>query len=113
MPARTLRGIGVSPGLAVAPALVIESRFPEVPDRSITAAEVEPEIRRLHFAMAAVVDSLNALCERVKARAGVEESRIFDAQIMMVQDPDFLASVEHLIRQNLLSAETAFEFKAL
>ncbi|MCL4866415.1 MAG: phosphoenolpyruvate--protein phosphotransferase, partial [Gemmatimonadales bacterium] len=31
----------------------------------------------------------------------------------MVQDPDFLAAVEHLIRQNLLSAETAFEFKAL
>ncbi len=113
MPARTLRGIGVSPGLAVAPALVIESRFPGVPDRSITAAEVEAEIRRLHFAMAAVVDSLGALRERVKARAGIEESRIFDAQIMMVQDPDFLASVEHLIRQNLLSAETAFEFKAL
>jgi phosphotransferase system enzyme I (PtsI) len=31
----------------------------------------------------------------------------------MVQDPDFLAGVEFLIRKNLLSAETAFEFKAL
>lgn len=113
MPARTLRGVGVSPGLAVAPALVIETRFPEVPDRSIAAADVEPEIRRLHFAMDAVVDSLAALRDRVRARAGEEESRIFDAQILMVQDPDFLASVEHLIRQNLLSAETAFEFKAL
>jgi len=113
MPARTLRGIGVSPGLAVAPALVIESRFPEVPDRSIPASEVESEIRRLHFAMDAVVDSLAALRERVRTRAGEEESRIFDAQILMVQDPDFLAAVEHLIRQNLLSAETAFEFKAL
>lgn len=113
MPARTLRGIGVSPGLAVAPALVIETRFPEVPDRSITAAEVEPELRRLHFAMDAVVDSLTALRDRVRARAGVEESRIFDAQILMVQDPEFLAAVEHLVRQNLLSAETAFEFKAL
>ncbi|MDZ4675429.1 MAG: phosphoenolpyruvate--protein phosphotransferase [Gemmatimonadota bacterium] len=113
MPPRTLRGVGVSPGLAVAPALVIETRFPEVADRSISADEVEPEIRRLHFAMDAVVDSLAALRERVRARAGEEESRIFDAQILMVQDPDFQASVEHLIRQNLLSAETAFEFKAL
>jgi len=113
MVARTLQGIGVSPGLAVAPALVIESRFPDVPDRSITPGEVAPEIARLHAAMEAVVDSLAALRERVRSRAGEEESRIFDAQILMVQDPDFLASVEHLIRQNLLSAETAFEFKAL
>lgn len=112
-PSRTLRGIGVSPGLAVAPALVIESRFPEVPDRSVAPEEVEQEIRRLHFAVRAVVDSLTALRERVRARAGVEESRIFDAQILMVEDPDFLAAVEHLIRQNRLSAETAFEFKAL
>lgn len=112
-PSRTLQGIGVSPGLAVAPALVIEWRFPEVPDRSVTAAEVEAEIQRLHDALDTVVDSLSALRDRVKARAGEEESRIFDAQIMMVQDVDFLASVEHLIRQNLLSAETAYEFKAL
>lgn len=112
-PSRRLQGIGVSPGLAVAPALVIESRFPGVPDRSVEPGAVEQEIGRLHAAVAAVADSLGALRERVRARAGEEESRIFDAQIMMARDPDFLAAVEHLIRQNLLSAETAFEFKAL
>lgn len=110
---RTLRGIGVSPGLAVAPALVIASRFPDVPDRSVPSEEVEHEIRRLHAAVAAVVESLTALRERVRERAGEEESRIFDAQILMAQDPEFLGAVEHLIRQNHLSAETAFEFKAL
>ena len=46
-------------------------------------------------------------------RAGVEESRIFEAQILMVQDADFLSGVEALIRKNQLSAETAYEFKAL
>ncbi len=53
------------------------------------------------------------LGERVLQRAGPEESRIFDAQILMAQDQDFLASVETLIRKNQLSAETAYEFKAL
>ena len=56
---------------------------------------------------------LQELGERVLERAGQEESRIFDAQILMAQDEDFLASVEMLIRNNLLSAETAYEFKAL
>jgi phosphotransferase system enzyme I (PtsI) len=60
-----------------------------------------------------VVSHLRELGERVLQRAGPEESRIFDAQILMAQDEDFLASVETLIRKNQLSAETAYEFKAL
>ncbi len=111
--ARTIRGIGVSPGLALAPAVVLEWRFPDVPDRSVTPDEVEGEIRRLHEATKTVADHLNTLRERVLHSAGLEESQIFEAQIMMVEDLDFQASVEHLIRKNNLSAETAFEFKAL
>ncbi|MSR01927.1 MAG: phosphoenolpyruvate--protein phosphotransferase [Gemmatimonadetes bacterium] len=111
--ARTIRGIGVSPGLALAPAVVLEWRFPDVPDRSVTPDEVEGEIRRLHEATKTVAGHLNTLRERVLHSAGLEESQIFEAQIMMVEDLDFQASVEHLIRKNNLSAETAFEFKAL
>lgn len=110
---RTLHGIGVSPGLAMAQAVVLQSRFPDVPDRSVGPEDVDHEIRRLHGAVSGVVDSLGALRERVRLRAGEEESRIFDAQMLMAADPDFLGAVEHLIRQNHLSAETAYEFKAL
>ena len=110
---RVLHGIGVSPGVAWAPAAVVRMDLPDVPDRAIDASQVDAEIARLHEAAAAVVVQLRALGDRVLQRAGPEESRIFDAQIMMVQDPDFLAAVEHLIRKNLLSAETAYEFKAL
>lgn len=110
---RMLRGSGVSPGVAYAPAVILEWRFPDVPDRSVAPHEVEGEVARLHEAVAAVSAYLNRLRERVLHTAGLEESRIFEAQILMVQDADFLASVEILIRKNNLSAETAFEFKAL
>ncbi len=110
---RVLRGVGVSPGIACAPAVVLEWRFPDVPDRSVSPDEVEGEVSRLHDAVKAVADHLNLLRQRVLQSAGLEESRIFEAQTMMVEDQDFLASVEHLIRKNNLSAETAFEFKAL
>jgi phosphoenolpyruvate-protein phosphotransferase (PTS system enzyme I) len=113
MAERVLRGIGVSPGVAWAPAAVVRMDLPDVPDRAIDPSQVEGEIGRLHDAAADVVLQLQALGERVLQRAGPEESRIFDAQMMMVQDPDFIASVEHLIRTNRLSAETAYEFKAL
>jgi phosphoenolpyruvate-protein phosphotransferase (PTS system enzyme I) len=110
---RLFRGIGVSPGVACGPALVIRWDFPEVPDRTVRADQVENEVRRLREAVEYVVSHLRELGERVLQRAGPEESRIFDAQILMAQDKDFLASVETLIRNNQLSAETAYEFKAL
>ncbi|HEV8196099.1 MAG TPA: phosphoenolpyruvate--protein phosphotransferase [Gemmatimonadales bacterium] len=110
---KNLRGVGVSPGLAYAPAVVLDWKFPAVADRWVKPDETEVEVARLHEAVGAVVDSLNRLRERVLERAGLEESRIFEAQIMMVQDPDFLAEVTNLIRHNNFSAETAYEFKAL
>jgi len=70
-------------------------------------------VRRLREAVDAVVSHLKELGERVLQRAGPEESRIFDAQILLTQDEEFLRSVETLIRQNQLSAETAYEFRAL
>ncbi|HEY0350983.1 MAG TPA: phosphoenolpyruvate--protein phosphotransferase [Gemmatimonadales bacterium] len=110
---RVLRGIGVSPGVAWAPALIIRWDFPEVPDRTVGADEVESEVQRLRAAVDDVVSHLRSLGERVLQRAGVEESRIFDAQILMAQDEEFLTSVETLIRRNRFSAETAYEFRAL
>jgi phosphotransferase system enzyme I (PtsI) len=110
---RLLRGIGVSPGIQYAPAFVVRMDFPEVPDRTVKPEHVELEVRRLHEAVEYVVSHLRELGERVLQRAGPEESRIFDAQILMAQDKEFLASVETLIRNNQLCAETAYEFKAL
>ena len=52
---RVLRGIGVSPGVACAPALLIRWDFPEVKDRTVPAGEVENEVRRLRDAVSAVV----------------------------------------------------------
>ncbi len=111
--ARVLRGIGVSPGVAFGPALIVRFDVPDVPNRAVPASEVEHEVTRLNEAVAVVVAALEGLRDRVLARAGVEESRIFDAQIMMVQDTVLLAELERLIRDNHLSAETAYEFKSL
>lgn len=110
---RLLRGIGVSPGVEKAPAFIVRMDFPEVPDRTVKPENVDLEVRRLREAVDYVVSHLQELGERVLHRAGPEESRIFDAQILMAQDRDFLASVETLIRNNQLCAETAYEFKAL
>ena len=103
----------MSPGVVVAPALIVQWDFPEVPDRAVRPDQVDDEVKRLREAVGEVVAHLNELGQKVLRRAGPEEARIFDSQILMAQDQEFLNSVEFLIRNNQLSAETAYEFKAL
>ena len=110
---RVLYGIGVSPGVAVGPAVVLRVQLPDVPHRIVPPDAVEAEVARLDEAVGAVLQVLDRLRTRASERIGPEEARIFDAQIMMLEDRDFLGQVERLILDNQLTAERAFEFKAL
>jgi len=109
---RLLQGIGVSEGLAIGPAFVVRSGLPEVPHRVVPRSQVEKEVRRLKAAIRDVKRGIVALKARAEDRAGVDEARIFDAQVLMLEDNDFLGAIVDLIRENHLTAEKAFEFKA-
>ena len=49
---RVIRGIGVSPGVVVAPAMIVQWDFPEVPDRAVRPDQVEDEVRHIVAALA-------------------------------------------------------------
>jgi phosphotransferase system enzyme I (PtsI) len=110
---RLLRGIGVSPGIAVGPAVVLQWALPEVPHATVPRAKVEKEIRRLRAAVRDVKRHIAEIKARAESRAGVDAARIFDAQMLMLEDRTFVGAVEELIKENHLTAEKAFEYKAL
>src|SRR5438876_10464204 len=110
---RQLKGIGVSAGIGVGPAVVVRWAMPDVPHRVVPRSQVEKEVRRLRAAVRDVKRFLQAMKVKTEDRAGVDEARIFDAQILMLEDKEFLSGVAHLIRENHLAAEKAYEFKAL
>ena len=110
---RLLVGIGVSPGVVIGPAVVVQLALPEVPPRVVARKAVNREVARLRGTVKAVRSFLERMRERAARRAGAEEAKIFDAQILMLEDEEFLGAVEGLIRDNQLSAERAYEFKAL
>src|SRR3989442_1944790 len=103
----------VSPWIAIGSALVVRWTMPEVPSRVVPRSQVSKEVRRLRAAVSDVKRHLLDLRVKAEDRAGVDEARIFDAQVLMLEDQDFLASVEALIRESHLTAEKAYEFKAL
>src|SRR5437879_4826180 len=110
---RHLKGVGVSPGIGVGPAVVVRWAMPDVPHRVVPRSQVEKEVRRLRAAVRDIKRFLQALKVKAEDRAGLDEARIFDAQILMLEDKEFLTAVANLIRENHLTAEKAYEFKAL
>ena len=110
---RQLKGIGVSPGIAVGPVVVVRWALPEVPNRVVARTQVEKEVRRLRAAIKDVKRHLAELRAHAADRAGVDEARIFDAQMLMLEDREFIGGIAALIRENRLTAEKAFEFKTL
>ena len=110
---RLLKGIGVSPGIAIGPTVTVRWALPEVPHRVVPRMQVEKEVRRLRAALKDVRRQIIDLRARAEDRAGVDEARIFDAQMLILEDRDFIGGVDELIRENHLTAEKAFEFKTL
>jgi len=110
---RVLKGIGVSPGIAIGPTVTVRWALPEVPHRVVSRSQVEKEVRRLRAALKDVRKQISELRARAEDRAGVDEARIFDAQLLVLEDKEFIGGVEELIRENHLTAEKAFEFKTL
>ncbi len=110
---RLLTGIGVSPGSVIGPAYIVQWGLPDVPHRVVSPEEVPGEVKRLRHAIAAVKDHLQELKRRTAEVAGPSQAKIFDAQTLMLEDPEFLGAVERLIEDNQLSAERAFEYQTL
>jgi len=103
-----LKGIGVSPGLAAGPALVAIQRtqvirFPIGPER------VARELSALERARARSHDQLRQIRQRISELRGTELAAIFDAQLLMLDDPMLVGRAAALIAGEHVNAEWAVQ----
>lgn len=104
---RTLNGIPASQGVAIGPVFRYEGL--ELDVVSLQIEDPDAEWARLEAAMAAAREELKALGEKTAEEVGAEEAAIFDAHIMMLEDPELLQSVQTIIETERLNAEAAVE----
>ena len=102
-----LSGIGVSPGIAVGRAGILKQN-PPVVRFPVKAGRVEDEISRLERARRLSEEQLREIKARV-ARGASELEHLFDAQILMLQDPMLLARAVDVVRQERVNAEWALQ----
>jgi phosphoenolpyruvate-protein phosphotransferase (PTS system enzyme I) len=106
---RILTGIALSPGLVVGTAYKIQSRVRGFHRISITAAEVDFELRRFRKALAKSTEQLHSVKSRFESLVGEENSHIFDAHLLILEDRRLLEEVEARIRLDLVAPERAVE----
>jgi len=100
-----LQGIPVSRGVGIGPVHVVARGFsaPEV----YRIEDVAGEQERFHQALAKTKEQLNELRQRIDAIAGEEDSRIFEAHLMMLEDRAIVDKVLEAIVERKQNAEFA------
>jgi phosphotransferase system enzyme I (PtsI) len=100
-----LRAQPVSPGIAVGPALVVDRRKRAVLRMLVAPEGVEGEVQSLVRAVQASRRQLQEIKERMARDLGMPHAYIFDAQLLMLEDPLLLDRAVALIREEHINAE--------
>jgi phosphotransferase system enzyme I (PtsI) len=103
----SLHGTGVSPGVAVGQALVVEHDAGPVFRLFLTPDEREAELIRLERALAASAGQIEAIKARLSREVGAPHAYIFDAHLLMLRDPLLRERALEVIRQESVNAEWA------
>jgi len=102
-----LRGLGVSPGIAMGEASLSERVVFTSRREPISERQVEDELKRLRRALERTRQELKELKEHVRERVGDEQAFIFDAHLMMLDDQMLLTSLEKVITEEKVRSEWA------
>lgn len=110
--ASPISALAVSPGIAIGP-VRLYGALSHTPGKELVAkiasGEVEAEEQRLREALQAAINELQELTGRVAQTVGRSEADIFEAQQLMLEDPELLAEVHDLITSQHYSAASALQ----
>lgn len=103
-----ITGIGVSPGLVSGRAVMLNQRA-QVLRYRVPPGRIEHEITRLEQGRQRTREQLQEIRTSVARRRGAELAAIFDAQMLMLDDPMLVPRAERLVREQRVNAEWAVQ----
>lgn len=102
-----LRGIGVSPGIAIGEVHLTEKVVFTSRKEDIAPSQVENELNRLCRAIDRTKKELVRIKDQIKQRVGEEHAFIFEAHIMILEDKSLRNEIKASIKQEKCRAEWA------
>lgn len=99
------KGTGASPGIALGKALVIEHS--ELVIEKKTIENIDKEIQKLESAVKVSKEELTKVKEKALAELGEHEAEIFEAHLLVLEDPELIGSAISKIRDEKVNADYA------
>ena len=99
-----LTGIGASPGLAVGPVHRLEPEDLSVREREVDLCNIEAEIKLFHAALDSSRRDLTGIRDGIAGELGESAAAIYDAHLLILDDPELRKAVESGIRDQKRNA---------
>src|SRR6266496_3148408 len=107
---RVLRGIPVSAGVSRGKILVLSRPSEDLILRQhVSEADVAHQIQRLEQALVDTRHEILEVQRQVSEGLGAEDASIFDAHLLVLEDPTLIEEVSRIILEEKVSAEYAFQ----
>lgn len=101
----TLKGIPASPGIAIGPVLLFQKDSPTIEERTIAREDVDREIARLEQAVSRSRKELGKILDYAEKKLGEHQAKIFEAQVLILDDPYLFDTIKQRIRTELKNVE--------
>jgi len=101
-------GIAASPGIGVGPVFRFEREDLQVRDTPVPPERVEGELRRFHEALDRSREDLAQIRDGIAHELGKDEAAIYEAHLLIVDDPELSRAVEEGVRTQGKNAAWVF-----
>src|SRR3990167_10587593 len=105
---RLYQGIAVAPGIAEGIVFKYLPNEQAIPVREISEAEVDNEMKRFEEARCATQSEILDIKKRMAQSIGVTDASLFDAHLLLLEDPILLKEVHQSLCKELLNIEHIF-----
>nr|WP_204617053.1 phosphoenolpyruvate--protein phosphotransferase [Desulforadius tongensis] len=101
------KGVAASPGIAIGEAYVIQEKEIEISTEKIPEEKIQREIETFRRAISASKEQIDKIRQKTLEEMGEEKAQIFQAHMMILEDPSLVEAVEKKIKEEYITAENA------
>ncbi|MDB6026868.1 MAG: phosphoenolpyruvate--protein phosphotransferase [Verrucomicrobiales bacterium] len=105
---QTFKGIPVSPGVCRGRILVLDKKESSIPKYDVAEEDLPEQAQRLEKALIETRREIIEVQRQVNEGVGAENASIFDAHLLVLEDPILIDEVTRLIASRKINVEWAF-----
>ncbi len=105
---RVYKGVGVSAGICHGKIIVLTKAEVSIPQYDVAEGQLSLQVQRFEAALVLTRQQILEVQRQVSTALDAKDASIFDAHLLVLEDPTLVESVNSLILQKKINAESAF-----